>query len=130
MSFVEPTLILFQLIEIGAFDLVVAEFRIERDPPTVVLFEQFVRVFDVSVRHAPRFGEQIDVRERRRRLGRNDARDGREIDGHFIEHEDFVKADLDMLIKLRDDVDAPKPVREIERQILLLFRDVALCDAR
>ena len=79
-TFRQAPLILAQLIQVGALDRVVLAQRFKRHPPTVVLLQQFLRVFDVGVGNAPAFREQVDVRKRRRRLRRDDARDRRQAE--------------------------------------------------
>ena len=63
-----PLLIFIQHIVFSALDRVGVALGLKDNPPAVELFEDFLRVLDVSVRHAPTFDEQVDVRERRRGL--------------------------------------------------------------
>ena len=54
---------------------------------------------------------------------------GGKLNRHFVEHEDFVEANLDVIIELWNDVNATESLGDVQRLILLLLRDVALQNA-
>ena len=56
----------------------------------------------------------------------DDPGDRRKLDRHFVEHEDLVETDFDVIIELRNDVNAAETLGDIERLVCLLLRDVAL----
>ena len=69
------------------------------------------------------------MRKRRRRLRRDDAGDRRKLNRNFIENENLVKSDFDVIVELRDDVNATEAFGDVQRLVLLFFRDVALQNA-
>ena len=60
-----PLLIFIQHIVFSTLNRVGVALGLEDNPPAVELFEDFLRVLDVSVRHAPGLRQQIDMREGR-----------------------------------------------------------------
>ena len=85
-----------------------------------------MRILDVRVGNAPTFRQQIDVRQRRGRLRRDHARNRWQLYRHFIQHQDFVEANLDMLIEFWNHMNAADAPGNIERLIFLFLGNVAL----
>src|SRR6185503_17563190 len=112
-----------------AFDRVFFAKRFECYPPGVVLLEQILRILDVRVWNAPTFRKQINVRQRRRRLRSDDARNRRKINRDLVKHQNFVGSDFHMVVELRNDMYTSNSFGNVERLILLLLRDIAQQDA-
>ena len=69
------------------------------------------------------------MRQRRGRLGRDDAGDRRQLHRHFVKHQDFVEADLDVFVEFRNDVNAAQTFGDVERLVFLIARNLGLQDA-
>ena len=69
------------------------------------------------------------MRERRRGLRDDEARDGGDVVGHLVQDENLVRAYLDVLVELVDDVYAAEPLGDVERLIFEAARDVVLRNA-
>src|SRR3954466_5008267 len=118
-----------QLIQVAALDRISIAPGFKSYPPTVVLLQQFLRVLYVGVRNATAAREEIDLGQRRRRFRRDDACDGRQLNRYFVEYDYFIRANLNMIIKVRNDVNAPDSLCDIQGVVFLLFRNLALQNA-
>ena len=114
-------MIFIELAVIGALDRIVIAARIEFDPPTVVLLEKFLRIFDVNVGNAPTLGQQINMRQRSRRFGGDYSGDRWKLHRHFIQNKNFVEADLNVVIEFGNDVNSAETFGHIECLILLIL---------
>ena len=85
--------------------LVIRQVRLELEDESVVFAKELVGVLDVNIRDVPALGENVDMRERRRRLGDDHAADRRQASGKLLQHEYLVVADLDRVVQFVDDMD-------------------------
>src|SRR5215831_12494053 len=67
--------------------------------------------------------------KRRRGLGRDDAGDWWKLHRHFVEHQNLVESNLDVLIEFGNDVNTTQALRNIQRRVLLVARNFSLQDA-
>src|SRR4030095_8729799 len=92
----------------------------------IVLFQEFSGVFDVGIGNSPPFRQEIDMRKRSGWLRSDNAGDWRELNWHFIKNKYFVEPNLNMFVKLVDDVNGTQALRQIQGLISLLFSNVTL----
>ena len=66
------------------------------------------------------------MRQRSRGLRVNHAGNRRQLKRHFVEHEYFVEAYLDVLVQFGNDVNPSYSLRQVQRLVLLFFCYIAL----
>src|SRR5215831_4767761 len=105
-------------VRIGGPERVAVFARLEINEPAFERLEQAVGVFDVGVRRAPAFGEQVGVRKRRRKSRRDHALKRRQRDRRLAEDDDLVAVNDRLVGHPIDDPQHANGRRRVQRQVI------------
>ncbi len=92
---------------------------LEDDHLAIQRLEARGRVSHESVRDAPPFGQQVDVRQRRGKRRRDDSGDRRQGEGRLLEHEDVLGFRREGRIRVRGEAQHPNAPGGVERDVIL-----------